>query len=67
MHRIAVPLALVFSFLAALAIPAACAAEPETVAAQERHCKHHRRAKKRTDDKPKKKAKDSKKPYGFEL
>jgi hypothetical protein len=66
MQRIAVLLTLTLSFLAPLAIPSAQAADDEAVGAQAGACRH-RRAKRRTDDKPKKKEKDSKKPYGFEL
>jgi Ni/Co efflux regulator RcnB len=66
MQRIAVLLTLVVFFVAPLAIPAAQAAEAGTRAAPASACKHHR-AKKRAEDKPKKKEKDSKKPYGFEL
>jgi hypothetical protein len=68
MRRTVVLLSLVLSFVLPLAIPAAQASEPGTVQAQVSSCKH-RRAKKpqRAESKAKKKDKDGKKPYGFEL
>jgi hypothetical protein len=65
MQRIAVLLTLSLSFIAPLAIPSAQAAPGGTVTERSSSCKN-RAAKKRADDKPKKKDKE-KKPYGFEL
>jgi hypothetical protein len=71
MRRFAVLLTLVLSFVAPLALPAAQASEPGAVQApaSSTTCRRHRRAKKQQSDssKPKKKDKDGKKPYGFEL
>ncbi len=71
MRRIVVLLTLAISFLAPLAISIAEAAEAGTVQAPAHgtDCRR-RRAKKQgqgDDSKPKKKDKDGKKPYGFEL
>ena len=71
MRRIVVLLTLVLSFLAPLAISVAQAAEAGTVQASWHgtDCKR-RRAKKQgqgDESKPKKKDKEGKKPYGFEL
>ncbi len=61
-------LTLVFSFIAPLTSSIAAASEPGVVQAQSHGtaCKR-KRAKKQSDDKPKKKDKEGKKPYGFEL
>jgi hypothetical protein len=69
MRRIVVLLALVLSFVVPLAIPAAQASEPGAVQAQtsDASCKRRRAKKQHSDNKPKKKDKDPKKPYGFEL
>jgi cytochrome c553 len=68
MRLTVVILTLVLSFIAPLATSIAAAAEPGVVQAQSRStaCKR-KRAKKQSDDKPKKKDKEGKKPYGFEL
>ena len=67
MRRIVVLPSLVLSFILPLAIPAAQASEPG-IQAQASSCRH-RRAKKpqQAESKAKKKDKDGKKPYGFEL
>jgi hypothetical protein len=68
MQRLAVLLTLALSFIAPLAISAAQAAEAGTVRAASRSSECRRnRAKKQSESKPKKKDKDGKKPYGFEL
>ncbi len=68
MRRLVVLLTMVLSFVAPLAIPAAEASEPDAVRAADSSCKpRSRRAKRPSSDKSKKKGKDSKKPYGFEL
>jgi len=68
MRRIVVLLSLVLSFVLPLAIPTAQASEPGAVQARASSCRH-RRAKKpqQAEGKAKKKDKDGKKPYGFEL
>jgi len=69
MRRCVVLVALVLSFVAPLAIPAAQAAEPDAVRVQSSSaaCKRRRAKKQRSGEKSKKKDKKSKKPYGFEL
>lgn len=69
MRRIVVLLTLSLSFLAPLAIRAAEAAETGTVRAEAHGtaCKRRRAKKQGDESKPKKKDKDGKKPYGFEL
>ncbi len=68
MRRFVVLLTLVLSFVAPVAISAAQASEPGTVQAQtDSSCKRRRAKKQNGDSKPKKKDKDGKKPYGFEL
>ena len=67
MRRFAVLLTLVLSFVAPLAIPAAQASGPGAMQARDTSCRHRRAKKQQSDNKPKKKDKDSKKPYGFEL
>jgi len=69
MRRFVVLLSLVLSFVAPLAIPAAQASEPAAVGARapSTSCRHRRAKKQQSDNKPKKKDKDGKKPYGFEL
>jgi hypothetical protein len=70
MRSFAVLATLALSFLAPLAVPVAQASEPGTVAAvsSDASCRH-RRAKKpqQPAEGKKKKDKDGKKPYGFEL
>jgi hypothetical protein len=70
MRRFAVLLSLALSFVVPLALPAAQASEPGTTraSASDGSCRRHRPAKKQqSDNKSKKKDKDGKKPYGFEL
>jgi hypothetical protein len=69
MRRIVVLLTLALSFLAPLAISVAEAAEAGTVLspAHGTDCKRKRAKKPQGESKPKKKDKDGKKPYGFEL
>jgi len=69
MRRIVVLLTLALSFLAPLALSVAQAAEAGTVQAtsQGTDCRRKRAKKQQADSKPKKKDKDAKKPYGFEL
>lgn len=69
MRRIVVLLTLAISFLAPLALSVAEAAEPGTVQAPVHgtDCKRRRAKKQGDESKPKKKDKDGKKPYGFEL
>ena len=68
MRRCVVLLTLVLSFVAPLALPAAQASEPGAMQARSptTSCKR-KRAKRRDSDHKKKKGKDDKKPYGFEL
>jgi len=68
MRRIVVLLILALSFLAPLAFSVAQAPEAGTVQAPARgtDCRK-KRAKKQAESKPKKKDKEAKKPYGFEL
>jgi len=70
MRLLVVLLTMVLSFVAPLAIPGAEASEPDTARARasDSSCKpRSRRAKRQSSNKSKKKGKDSKKPYGFEL
>jgi hypothetical protein len=69
MRRFAVLLSLVLTFVAPLAVPAAQASEPGAAQLQARDtsCRHRRAKKQSSESKPKKKDKDGKKPYGFEL
>ncbi len=70
MRRIEVLLALALSFLAPLAISVAEAAEAGTVQVSSHgttDCRRKRAKKQQDESKPKKKDKDGKKPYGFEL
>ncbi len=70
MRRIVVILTLALSFLAPLAIPVAEASEAGIVQASSRgsECRRKHGPKHRSEGKAKKKKdKDSKKPYGFEL
>jgi hypothetical protein len=70
MRRLGVLLALALSFLAPLAISVAEAAEAGTVQAPSRgntDCRRRRAKKPQDESKPKKKDKEAKKPYGFEL
>jgi Ni/Co efflux regulator RcnB len=69
MRRIVVLLTLALSFLAPLAISVAEAAEAGTVQASSHgtDCRRRRAKKQQDESKPKKKDKDGKKPYGFEL
>ncbi len=68
MRRFVVLLTLALSFVAPVAIPLASASEPGTVHAQsDSSCKRRRAKKQNGDSKPKKKDKEGKKPYGFEL
>ena len=68
MRSIVVLLTVALSFVAPVFLATADAARPETVQGSLRgtDCKT-KRAKKQDDSKPKKKDKDGKKPYGFEL
>jgi Ni/Co efflux regulator RcnB len=69
MRRTVVLLTLALAFLAPLATSVAEAAEAGTVQAPSRStlCRRHRAKKQQSESKPKKKDKDGKKPYGFEL
>ena len=69
MRRIVVLLTLALSFLAPLAISVAEAAQAGTVHASTSgtDCRRRRAKKPQDESKPKKKDKDGKKPYGFEL
>jgi hypothetical protein len=69
MRRTVVLLTLAISFLAPLAISVAQAAEAGTVQAPAHgtDCRRRRAKKPQDDSKSKKKDKDGKKPYGFEL
>lgn len=69
MRRIVVLLTLALSFLAPLAISVAEAAQDGTVhaSANGTDCRRRRAKKPHDESKPKKKDKDGKKPYGFEL
>ncbi len=69
MRRIVVLLTLVLSFLVPLAISVAEAAEAGTVQTSSHgtDCRRKRAKKQNDGSKPKKKDKDGKKPYGFEL
>jgi hypothetical protein len=68
MRRLVVLSSLALSFLAPLVLPAAQASQPNAVgaAASDTSCRR-RRAKKQPTEGKKKKDKDGKKPYGFEL
>jgi hypothetical protein len=68
MRSFAVAVTLALSFLAPLAIPVAQASEPGSLgtASSDTSCRR-RRAKKQPTEGKKKKDKDGKKPYGFEL
>jgi hypothetical protein len=68
MRLTVVILTVALSFIAPLATSIAVASAPGVVQAQSHGvaCKR-KRAKKQSDDKPKKKDKEAKKPYGFEL
>ena len=69
MRRFVVLLTLGLSFVAPLAISVAHASEPGTAQAQssDTSCRRKRAKKQNGDSKPKKKDKEGKKPYGFEL
>jgi|GEM_PF-6497244 len=70
MRRIVVLVSLVFSFVLPLAIPVAQASE-DGIQAQASSCRNRRGKKQRRaegkSNKSKKKGKNAKKPYGFEL
>jgi len=69
MRRTVVLLTLALSFIAPLAISVVQAAEAGTVQASSHgtDCKRRRAKKQGDESKPKKKDKEGKKPYGFEL